>query len=270
MSEDADVRIERGLGAEGRVAVVHFDRGDRLNALSIAAMRRLRRAAESFEDDLATSVVILTGNAHCFSAGFDLADVEGQARSALPLGERRVALRAGPKMCAAWRNLDQVTIAAIEGHCIGGGVALVAALDFRVATHAAHFRVPEVALGMNMSWGSLPRLVQLMGPARTKQAVLFAEDRISAREAADWGLVEHLTEAGGALAKALDLADRLAALPPLAVAMTKTTIDRIAGAHDDLAVHMDGDQFALTTTSEDHAEAVRAFKGKRKGRYHGR
>jgi enoyl-CoA hydratase/carnithine racemase len=263
------VSIEKGLGPAGRVAIVRFDRGDRLNALSVAAMRELRGAAQSFEDDTATSVVILTGNAACFSAGFDLGDVEGQRRADLGLADRRVALRAGPRMCGAWRDLEQVTIAAIEGHCIGGGVALVAALDFRICGATAHFRVPEVALGMNMSWGSLPRLVQLMGPARTKQAVILAEDRITSAQALAWGLVEEMVPDGTALAAARALADRIAALPPVAVTMTKTTIDRIAGAFDDLASHMDGDQFALTTTGADHREAVAAFKERRRGRYTG-
>jgi enoyl-CoA hydratase/carnithine racemase len=71
-------------------------------------------------------------------------------------------------MCKAWQDMDQVTIAAIEGHCIGGGAALVVALDFRTCGRSAHFRIPEVELGMNMSWGSIPRMLALMGPARTK------------------------------------------------------------------------------------------------------
>jgi enoyl-CoA hydratase/carnithine racemase len=77
-------------------------------------------------------------------------------------------------MCKAWQDMDQVTIAAVEGHCIGGGAALVVALDFRFCGKSAHFRIPEVELGMNMSWGSIPRLLALMGPARTKQAVILA------------------------------------------------------------------------------------------------
>ena len=73
------ITIERGLGPEGRVAVVRFDRGDRLNALSQTAMRELRDAARSFEDDHATSAVVLTGTATAFSAGFDLKDPEASA-----------------------------------------------------------------------------------------------------------------------------------------------------------------------------------------------
>jgi enoyl-CoA hydratase/carnithine racemase len=264
------VSVEKGLGPEGRIAVVRLDRGDAINALSPEAMRQLRAAAQSFEDDTATSVVILTGNARAFSAGFDLKDEEGRTRAKLGLGERRASLRVGPRMCRAWWDMEQVTIAAIEGPCIGGGVALAAALDFRFCGTGSHFRIPEVALGMNMSWGSLPRLLALMGPARTKQAVILAADRISSAQAREWGLVENVVADGQALAEAMAFAERIAALPPLPVTMTKTSINRLAGALDDLAAHMDADQFALASSSEDHAEGVAAFLQRRKPRFRGR
>lgn len=250
--------------------MVRLDRGDAINALSPDVMRQLRDAALSFEDDTATSVVVLSGNARAFSAGFDLKDAEGRARGGLGLSERRAALRVGPRMCRAWYEMEQVTIAAIEGPCIGGGVALAVSLDFRFAAQSAHFRVPEVALGMNMSWGSLPRLLSLMGPARTKQAVILANDRISSADAHAWGLIETVTADGKAFAQAIAFAARIAELPPIPVTMTKTSVNRLAGALDDLAAHMDGDQFALTNLSEDHAEGVDAFLGRRKPRFRGR
>ena len=77
------VTVEKGLGPEGRIAVVRLNRGDAINALSPEVMRQLRAAAQSFEDDTATSVVILTGNARAFSAGFDLKDEEGRTRAKL-------------------------------------------------------------------------------------------------------------------------------------------------------------------------------------------
>ncbi len=264
------VTIERGLGPEGRVAVVRFDRGDGVNALSPALMRELRAAAQSFEDDAGVSVVVLTGAAKAFSAGFDLKDAEGRARTELGLGERRAALQVGPRMCAAWRAMEQVTICAIEGHCIGGGAALAVSTDFRILGRGAHVRIPEVALGMNMSWGSIPRMLQLMGPARTKLAVILASERIEAERALQWGLAEEVVDDGRALEAAMNLAERIAAEPPMPVMMTKTTVDRLAGALDDLASHMDRDQFALTNLSEDFAEGVAAFLERRKPRFRGR
>src|SRR5436190_21504689 len=231
------VKVEKGLGPQGRVAVVRFDRGDNINALSGQAMRELRDVPRDFEDDLETTVVILTGSAKAFSAGFDLKDPEGRQRDAVPVGERIHRQRLGPRLCKAWQDMDQVTIAAIEGHCIGGGAALVVALDFRFCGRSAHFRIPEVELGMNMSWGSIPRLVALMGPARTKQAVILASDRIGAAEALDWGLVEKVAEDGQAFAAAMQFAERIALQPPLPVRMVKTSVNRVTHALADVAAH---------------------------------
>ena len=264
------VSIERGLGPEGRIAVVRFDRGDKVNALSPEAMRQLRAAARSFEDDLETSVVVLTGNAHAFSAGFDLKDGERRTEAAKGLAHQRRSIRVGPAMCRAWAEMEQVTIAAIEGFAIGGGAALAVSLDFRVLAKGAHLRIPEIALGLNMSWGSIPRILQLIGPARTKLAVILANDRIDAAKAEAWGLVEELAEDGQALAAAMQLATRIAEMPPLPVKMTKTTVNRLAGALDDLAAHMDLDQFVLTGSSDDAKEGVAAFLGRRKPRFRGR
>jgi enoyl-CoA hydratase len=264
------VTIEKGLGQEGRIAVVRFDRGDGINALSPEALRQLTRAARSFEDDGDTSVVVLTGGAKAFSAGFDLKDPEGRSRRTMDIGSLRRHLQLGPRLSRAWQEMEQVTIAAIEGFCIGGGVALAVALDFRVMARDAHMRVPEIGLGMNLSWQSIPRMLHLIGPARTKQAVILADQRISATEAHEWGLVEQIADPGNAFDAAMALAAKVAAQPPLSVAMTKLTVNRLAHALDDLASHMDADQFALASLTENHGEGVAAFLERRKPRFKGR
>src|SRR5580693_10197126 len=92
------VKIEKGLGPDGRIAVVRFDRGDGINALSPEAMRQLTSVARSFEDDGDTSVVVLTGSAKAFSAGFDLRDTEGRSRKTMDIGSLRRHLKLGPRL----------------------------------------------------------------------------------------------------------------------------------------------------------------------------
>jgi enoyl-CoA hydratase/carnithine racemase len=264
------VSVEKGLGPEGRIAVVRFDRGDGINALSPEALRQLTDAARGFEDDGGTSVVVLTGGANAFSAGFDLKDTEGRSRRSMDIGALRRHLKLGPRLSRAWQAMEQITIGAIEGFCIGGGVALAVALDFRIIARDAHLRVPEIGLGMNMSWQSIPRMLHLIGPARTKQAVILADQRISADQAFEWGLVEEVVDPGRAFDAAMAMATKVAAQPPISVAMTKLTVNRLAHALDDLASHMDVDQFALASLTEDHKEGVAAFLGRRKPRFTGR
>ena len=98
----------------------------------------------------------------------------------------------------------------------------------------------------------------------------MADQRISATEAYEWGLVEEVAAPGKSFDAAMALAEKVATQPPLSVAMTKLTVNRLAHALDDLAGHMDVDQFALMNFSEDHKEGVAAFLERRKPRFRGR
>jgi enoyl-CoA hydratase/carnithine racemase len=250
------------VNRRGRVAVVSFDRGDRLNALSRQLMLELTEAARSFEDDLETTAVVLHGAGEGFSAGFDLRDAQNREVRSLPLGERRRVLAIGPKMCRAWEEVPQLTVCAVEGFCIGGAVSLAVSCDFRVLAEGGHMRVPELELGMNMSWQTLPRLTRLVGPARAKEIVILAE-AVGAEAALAWGLVERTAPDGEALAVALELAGKAAAKPPIPVRMTKQAVNAASSALDHATSFMDGDQFALCQTSEDHAEGVAAYLERR-------
>jgi enoyl-CoA hydratase/carnithine racemase len=255
------------VAVEHRVAIVTLERGDRLNALSVEVMEALKAVAQRLREDASTSAVVLTG-VPVFSAGADLADARLAQRAAAPFIERREMMRIGPDLCAAWEGLDQVTIAAVEGFCLGGALSLAVACDFRIAGERAHFRLPEIPLGMNMSWATQPRLVSLIGPARAKQLVIFGE-RVTAAQALAWGLIEATAPDGGAAGAALEWARRVAALPPVSVRMAKRAITQIAGALAPLASFMDADQYALAAASDDHREAVAAFLEKRPGKFTG-
>ncbi|MFN4089580.1 MAG: enoyl-CoA hydratase/isomerase family protein [Alphaproteobacteria bacterium] len=259
------VKVER----RGRVAVVTLDRGDGMNPLSLQTLEELTEVARSFAADLETTAIVLTGAGRGFSAGRDLRDPRMDERVRLPMIERRHLSGAGARLCRAWEDVEQFTIAAIEGFAIGGGLALALALDFRVMGRGAHFRAPEIALGLSMSWGSIPRLIRLVGPARAKQMLILAQDRVGADDARSWGLVQDVVPDGEALAHALAVAERVAAMPPVTVRMTKQTVNAVVDGGAAALVHMDTDQLMLTETTADFAEGVAAFKERRTPRFTG-
>lgn len=259
------VRVER----KGRTALVRFDRSDQINALSVGLMEELLEVARSFEDDLETTAVVLTGSPTAFSAGMDLADQRTWQAMHAPLGERRRLMAFGPKLCSAWESMEQVTIAAIEGFCVGGGVSLAVACDFRIMARGGILRVPELGLGMNMSWQTLPRLVHLVGPAKAKRIVILGQ-KIDSDRALTWGLVDGIADDGEAVSEAMEWAEKIAAMPPLPVRMTKQTINMAAAFFDNAVSHMDVDQFMLCQMTEDQIEGLSAFREKRKGSFKGR
>ncbi|MDQ7781935.1 MAG: enoyl-CoA hydratase/isomerase family protein [Desulfomonilaceae bacterium] len=252
----------------GRVAVVRFDRSDDLNALSLDLMGQLTETALSFQEDAETSAVVLTGGSKAFCAGIDLRDPQLIGSFLQPVGRRRQALAIGPKMCRAWESMDQVTICAIEGHCIGGGLALAAACDFRIMGRGARCRIPELSLGMNLSWQTLPRLVHLVGPARAKQIVILAEE-VSAEQAHIWGLAEEVVENGKAMEAAIAMAEKVARMPPIPVRMTKQAVNAVTNALDHATAYMDLDQLMLCLTTADHREGLEAFLTKREPTFKG-
>ena len=172
----------------------------------------------------------------------------------------RETVMAGPDMCRAWEEIEAVTIAAIEGYCIGGGCALSVACDFRVLGEGAYMRLPEVPLGINMSWRSIPRIVALIGPARAKRFVMFGKPA-DAKTCLAWGFADEIAPRGGALTTAQAWARDVAKLPPLPVRMTKEAINATVAAHS--SIYMDRDQLLLTSRTADFREGVAAFVEKR-------
>ena len=245
------------LDIDDRLAVVSLTRPAARNALSQALMRELTLCARDLAERTDIDVVLLTGGDLCFSAGVDLRDTRSWADESLSLVARREIASLGYRMCKAWEEMPQVTIAAIEGYAVGGGLALSLACDWRVAADDAFVSLPEIALGIPLTWGTIARLTNLLGPARAKRLTILCE-RVPAAEALAIGLVDYTAPAGRALAKAREIAAHTLAMPAAAVRMSKESVNAVATALNHLSGYMAHDQLALAAASRESCDAREA------------
>lgn len=251
------------LQTRGAIATVSLNRPDARNAMSAQLMREMIACAGRVGAMRGVDAVIVRGAGKWFSAGADLHDASRWGNAARPLDEQREIAALGYRMARAWEEIPQITIAAIEGYAIGGGLALSAALDWRVIASDAFVSLPEIALGIPLTWGTLPRLVNLVGPARAKRLSILCE-RIPAADALAMGLVDWVAEPGKAAKTAQTVAKQVLALPRNSVRMTKESVNAYAGIGAHAASHMAHDQVQLAAASDEAKAARAAFAARRK------
>ena len=249
------------LAIDGRSATVTLNRPAARNALSRALMRDLTRTARELAERNDIDVVLLTGAGGVFSAGADLNDANAWADDALSTIERREIASTGFKLCKAWEEMPQISIAAIEGYAVGGGLALSLACDWRVVADDAFVSLPEIALGIPLTWGTIPRLVNLLGPAKAKRLTILCE-RFAAADALALGLIDYVAPKGGALAKAQEIAAQTLTKPAASVRMSKESINAAATILNHATSYMAHDQIALAAGSPE-SRAARAAALKR-------
>jgi enoyl-CoA hydratase/carnithine racemase len=242
---------------EGGVRVLTLRREAKLNALSTALEQALAQALAQDEVRDAACVV-LTGSGRAFSAGADV----GELRERTPEAVLTYYAATGGvyEQLAA---LPQPTLSAIGGYCLGGGLELALATDFRIADETAVFGFPEVGLGILPSSGGTERVTRLLGPARAKQLILLRA-RIDAHEALACGLVSEVVPAGEALDRALTLAHQLAELPKLAASVAKQAIDAAPESSRAVAILIERLAYAMLAQTEDARAASGAFERRRR------
>jgi enoyl-CoA hydratase/carnithine racemase len=174
----------------------------------------------------------------------------------------------GERAIEAILGVDQITIAAWRGAAMGGGACVATACDFRVGSRSAFMEYPEVDLGINLMWKSLPLIVSLVGPARAKRLVAGAE-RADAQTLYDWGVLDHLTDEENLMAKTMEVAALYASKPPIAAQMIKQSTNQLAYALGNAIMHMDVDQNLFAATSEDRGAAITAKANKETGKFTG-
>ena len=209
---------------DGSVMTVQLNRPRKRNAINRQMHLDLQALCRELADDFETRVVILGGEGHAFSSGADTSESGWPG----PTSELHVRHNSGTgsRTSAAIESLDQLTIAAMHGFAIGGAVVLALCCDFRVAGESTWFSIPEVELGIPLTWNALPRLAREVGHARALELTVLCE-RFSARQAREYGLVTHLVPDGEEASAALDLARKIVARPALPVALTKSTMRAI-------------------------------------------
>ena len=212
----------------------------------------------------AARAVVIAGGPRAFSAGADVTEMRDLDPAAIA-----DYYRATGGVYERVAALPVPTVAAIEGWCLGGGLELALACDFRVAGEGATFGLPEVGIGILPSSGGTHRLVRLVGTAKAKELVLLGE-HVAAADAAAAGLVTRLAPAGEALDHALAIARRIAEQPPLAVAVARQAIDAMAESSRDAGLLVERLGYGLLAQTEDAREAATAFTEKRPPRFRGR
>lgn len=210
---------------EGPVLRVWLNRPERRNALSAQVLREVGDLYRSLETDFETRIVVLGGRGVSFCAGSDRKPGPPEAPRDSPPSDRELRFMAGlgRRACRAIEECEALTIARVQGHAIGGGCCFALSCDFRIAARDALFRVPEVDLGIPLSWGAVPRLIQEVGAARTREIVLLCED-IDGEKAEAWAMVHRAVDPDRLDAEVQRFVDSLLAKPELAVYQTKTQL----------------------------------------------
>lgn len=245
------------------VALVTLDRPEALNALSFDLLDELAAALEALDADRSCRAVVITGSgSRAFAAGADIRELAPQTYASLHDGGR----------FEVWDRLAAVglpMIAAVRGVALGGGCELAMTCDMIVAAEDATFGQPEIRLGVMPGAGGTQRLTRAIGKARAMEMILTGES-IGARAAETLGLVTRVVPAEATVDAALELAARVAALPPLAVRAAKAAI--LAADEQGLKAGLAGEReaFFRLFDTQDQADGMAAFTEKRTPTWSGR
>ena len=258
MTQIGGIRLDRARP----VPVIMVDRPETANALSLVALDGIERALDELEADATCRCVVVTGGGErAFSAGGDIAQMRD-----LPSSHGPAFVARGQEVLERLASSRLVSIAALNGHALGGGAELALACDLRVGAEEATFGFPEVGVGLIPGWGGTQRAVRLVGPSRAKLVILTGR-RLAMAEAHRLGLVDVLAERIQVLATAVELAAEIAAKSPAAVMASKRAIDDGAGLplRDGLAVEAAAWQENFATS--DRVEGLTAFLERRAPRW---
>lgn len=245
-----------------RVGLIRLNRPHVLNALSARLLDELVAALDAFERDPDCRVVVITGNDRAFAAGADIQE----------FADQNLVRMIGGHRAAAWeriRRFPKPLVAAVSGHCLGGGWELAMLCDLVVASETARFGQPEINLGIIPGAGGTQRLPRLVAKHRAMELILTGRP-LTAQEAYAWGAVNRVVPPEHYLEEALALAREIAEKAPVAARLAKEAVLRSMDTALDVGLDYERKLSALAFGTEDREEGVRAFLEKRKPTFRGR
>lgn len=243
------------------IAIVRLNRPEVRNALNLTIRQEMAEIFRTLADDRKLRCVVLTGNEQAFAAGADIADMS--QINAIEMYHRHTE-----RLWAAVGECPVPVIAAVNGFALGGGLELAMHADIIIAGKSAQLGQPEVKVGIMPGAGGTQRLTRAVGKFRAMLMCLTGEI-ISAQDAFDMGLVSRVVEDEAVLDTALKLAEKIAAMPPIAVAQIKEVILTGADAPLSAALALERKAVQVLFASKDKAEGMNAFLEKRKPHYSG-
>lgn len=247
------------------IGILTINRPQKMNALTNELMSELKQLLGEIEKDQELRVLIVTGSGDkAFVAGADIKELVD--RDAL-IGRRVSCER--QEVFSRLENLPVPSIAAVNGYALGGGLELALACSIRVCSEKAQFGAPEVKLGIIPGDGGTQRLPRLVGQGRAMEMVLTG-DFIDAQEAFRIGLANKIIPPEELMEKTMELAQKIASRPPLAVKYAKEAVNRSQEGSGTAGFALESYLHALSCTTEDKKEGVNAFLEKRKGRFKGK
>lgn len=243
---------------DGPIGYLTLNRPEARNALQLSTMHEFIAAAAWFDDQPATKVVVIAGEGDSFCAGADLS-VMAEVFGTDPGPAELEAADLGRRMLEAIAGMSAITIAQIHGHCIGGGLALAASCDLRVAAAETVFSIPEVNLGLPLGWGATPRLVRELGPAITMELIATCREA-GAAELHQLGFLNRVVPGSDLDTAVTELVDAIASKPSYALRVTK---QQLAAATEHLATtagsEMDANRLLAAMTDAESLAAARSY-----------
>lgn len=238
-----------------------------MNALNAQILVELKNLFAKLRADLETRFVIFTGAGRAFSAGVEFSKESMAERYSSPeLSNERLWQLFGHDFMHDMENLEQVTVAAINGACMGAGLCLAMNCDFRIASESAILGVPEVNLGVFFTWGATPRLTALIGPAKAKEMIITG-DSISASEALRIGLVNKVVPPDKLLTACDELVNKIASKGPLAVRIAKKQVNAASLAKMADLYSCEPELVERIMLSDEAKEGIQAFIDKKNPRF---